>query len=115
MSENNYTLYRGDTFAEKLVFEDTDDVTIDITGWTIFFTIKQNKTDEDADALVSKTITDIPNPTLGEYTLTVDASELNALEGNYYYDFQIKLADGKIYTLISGTITFIVDITRRIA
>jgi len=115
MQENNYTVYRGDTFSTQLVFTDTDDVPIDITGWTIFFTIKKNRTDTDAQAIISKTITSIPNPTLGIYTLVVTAAELNSLLGVYYYDFQIKLLDGKIYTLTSGTFTLEIDVTRRIS
>lgn len=118
MNITNYELERGDTFAERLVFTSTDDdgvvTPIDITGWTIFFTLKLNKEDADAYAVISKTITDIPSPTLGIYTFVVDAAELNTFVGIYYYDFQIKLADGKVYTLTQGTMTFNVDITRRV-
>jgi hypothetical protein len=113
MQDTNYQVYRGDTFSVKLEFTDTNNVPVDITGWTIFFTVKRLKTDVDAKAVISKTITDIPSPTLGIYTLTVLASELNTFEGAYYYDFQIKLLDGKIYTVTSGSITFVADVTRR--
>lgn len=115
MQENNYEVWRGDTFSVRLEFTDTDGTAIDITGWTIFFTLKRKKKDSDTEALISKTITSIPNPTLGIYTFTLAASELNTFEGMYYYDFQIKLADGKIYTIPGGTITFLVDITRRVS
>lgn len=115
MTETNYEVERGDTFCEQLSFVYvTTGLPVDITGWTIFFTIKKRKTDTDSQAVVSKTITNIPNPTLGVYVLEVPASELDTLQGVYYYDFQIKLTSGEIYTLARGTITFDVDITRRI-
>jgi len=104
MQETNFTVYRGDTFSEQFIFEDTDNVAIDITGWTLFFTIKKNKSDGDSDAVISKTITSIPSPELGIYTLTIPASEMNDLVGMYYYDCQMKTADGNVYTIIEGAI-----------
>ena len=113
IEQHNLVVYRGDTFAERLTFTDTDGVAVNITGWTIFFTLKTNKKDTDTLAIISKTITIIPNPELGIYDFVIPASELNTLLGMYYYDFQIKLADGKIYTFMSGSISFIEDISRR--
>ena len=109
----NYTVFRGDDWEKLLKFVDKNDQPINITGWTIFFTLKKRKTDEDASAVIKKTITSFNNPADGEVLLSISASELNELLGEYYYDIQIKKADGRILTIISGIITFETDITRR--
>jgi len=120
VNDTNYEVYRGDTFAEQLVFTETDANGVvtptDITGWTIFFTIKKNKSDTDANATIKVTLadSDLPSPELGIATVVVTAAQLDALIGMYYYDFQMKTVDGKVYTILEGTITFIADITRRI-
>lgn len=113
----DYIVDRGDTFGEQFVFQDTEGVAIPVTGWTLFLTIKKTIDDDptDSKAVIKKTITSFPNPELGIITLEVTAAELNHLVGLYYYDYQIKLADGKIYTLLSGTVTFKADVTRRVS
>ena len=105
---------RGDSLPLNFEFRDTDGVIVDITGWTIFFTLKKNRSDTDVEAVISKTITNLTNPTNGETTVVISAEETNSLLGNYSYDCQLKTVDGLIYTIISGTITFLEDVTRRI-
>ena len=112
---NNFVTYRGDDLSFTLNFKDTDDVEIVITGWTIFFTLKKKIDDLDADAIISKTITSLTDPTHGITTVTIPASELTSLAGPYYYDFQFKNASGGIYTITSGIVTFMRDITRRVS
>jgi len=121
MQETNYTVYRGDTFTERLVFTSIDSngvvTPIDITGWTIFFTIKKSKTDADTSAVIRVTLSDdsfATSPELGIALVEVPASDLDDLLGMYYYDFQMKTLDGKVYTILEGTITFVADISRRV-
>ena len=64
---NSYLkIKRGDTKTYTLYFVDEDEAPIDITGWTVFFTAKNKPSDNDASAVISKTITSHSNPTAGE-------------------------------------------------
>lgn len=111
----NLKAERGDTFIKILYFKDGSGAVIDITGWTIYFTIKDNIDDIDADAIVSKTITEHDDPTNGKSIVLLTASETNALDGDYVYDIQFKKDDtgGTVYTMMQGEISFSKDVTRR--
>jgi len=112
----NLERYRGDDDPLDLAFTDGDDVVIDITGATIFFTVKENETDADADALISKDITSHTDPTAGKTSIDITAADTNDLDpGTYYYDIQYKSALGKIATIEKGNFTILADITRRTA
>ena len=113
VQQNNIVVYRGDDWGCQLTFTDTDGMPIDITGWTIFLTIKVNKDDPDDQAVVTKTVPVTVDPQLGKITITVSSAETYNLDGLYYYDFQFKKQDETIQTLTSGGITFEKDITRR--
>lgn len=106
---------RGDSLPLNFEFTDTEGVAVNITGWTIFFTLKKNKGDIDNAAILTRTITpaNLTDPINGQTVFTMSAAETDALLGTYYWDAQLKTADGLIYTIISGTITFLEDVTRR--
>jgi uncharacterized protein YfaT (DUF1175 family) len=116
ITDNNIELYRGDDISFNLTFTDPDnnDLPIDITNWVVFFTIKTNKTDTDAKAVLHKEFSNFVNPALGIAPIIVSHTETNSFLGGYYYDFQVKRQDGSILTITSGGITFLTDITRRI-
>ena len=112
MEQANLTAQRGDTEEYTLYFKDSDGMVIDITGWVVFFTVKENLDDTDANAKISKTITDHTDPINGETVLKLTPTDTN-LVGNYLYDIQIKKANGDIKTILQGTIDFGKDITQR--
>jgi len=103
---NNITVFRGDDFATQLVFTDTNGAPIDIIGWEIYLTVKNNKDDLDSSAVLSLTVppTDHAN---GIAVVSVSNTETNPLLGPYYYRFQFKNAAGVITTITSGTVTFV--------
>jgi len=66
-------------------------VGVDITGWTVFFTVKSGMADADADAKISKTITTHTNPTAGETDIVLSSSDYDKTPpGSYVYDIKIK-------------------------
>ncbi len=105
------TTFRGDTLTKALTFKDENGTAIDITGWTIWFTIKSSQDDADSAAVAQDIVTSHTNATAGESTISLTAAETDELEGNYYYDIQIKKLDGTIKTVLDGTINFSKDIT----
>jgi len=110
---NEIEVFRGDDFGTQLVFKDSDDVAIDITGWTVFFTVKKRREDTDAAALISVTVPPT-DPTHGIALITVSHTLTDTLTGTFFYDFKYKKLDGTVQTITSGGITFLQNITRRI-
>lgn len=113
MDKTNFQAIRGDTFSLTLTFS-TGGVPINITGWTIFFTLKNNIEDADADKVITKTVVSHTSPTTGVTTIALTAAETALLAGSYFYDVQYKQADGTtIMTCLEGILTFNKDITLR--
>ncbi|MDD5265448.1 MAG: hypothetical protein PHU43_11530 [Candidatus Bipolaricaulis sp.] len=109
---NKITAYKGDTFVKSLAFKDSAAAAIDITGWTIWFTIKNSTDDADADAIIQKKITVHTSPAAGLSAISMTAAETDSFDSTYKYDIQIKKADGTIRTVLEDTITFTKDVTR---
>ncbi len=69
----------------------------DMTGGTLFFTVKSVESDDDADdstALITKDVGSFTEDgTLAEWTLT--DSDTNLEKGKYYYDIVFEDSDGK--------------------
>jgi len=103
----NFKQKRGDTFSLPIDFGQ------DITGWTVFLTLKKNIDDLDAAAVITKDITSHDDAAAGDTTVAMTAAETSNLLGTYYYDIQYKDASANVVTLIDGTIQFDKDITRR--
>ena len=111
----NYSKYRGDDVALNLTFKDSAGVAINITGYTVFFTLKRNKYDTDAQAALTKTVTAHTVPASGQTQIALTAAETAALNGSYYYDMSYKTTGNAIKTVDSGVFTFKDDTTIRIS
>jgi len=84
----------------------------DITGWTIYFTVKDKIADDDDDAKIKKDITVHSEPENGITLIELTTSDTN-LVGNYYYDIKFKDTDGNNDVLFHGRIKFIKTVTTR--
>lgn len=94
-------------------------VAVNITGFSIWFTLKWSKGDADVDAVLQKTTADgitITSGADGEFTVTIDAGDLDAVDkdASLYYDIQIKDGTGKVYTRQEGLYRVTRDVTRSI-
>lgn len=80
-------------------FTDDDGVAIDITGYTIGFTVKaefdDDDTDTDSNTYIKKNLT-LSSPTTGVATLALTDTETDIPLGNYLWDLRIK-DDGGLY------------------
>jgi len=112
MSIQNFTYFNGNTIPFDIVITDSDNNPQDITGWTIFFTLKTDINDPDTSAIIAKTAT-ITDPTAGEANLVIANTETSGLVGAYYYDMQTKDDNGYITTIMDGTIEFVQRVTLR--
>lgn len=120
-TEIHLTGKRGDSnqYRATILNEDTG-LPQNITGATIWCTLKRSKDELDATAVAQAstingqiTITDgVGGVCLIEFT-PANTSGLT-YEETLYHDVQVLLA-GKVRTAIEGTITFSMDVTRAIA
>jgi len=106
--------YRGDDLSLSLTFKDyaTQDP-IDITGWTISFTIKEKTYLPDDDAAVVIDVVTHIDPVNGKTGIVVPHADTNELEGVYQYDIQYTTNLDIIRTFARGQINFIDDVSRR--
>ena len=114
--KKDMSFYRGDDISFDVVFRDpnNNNEPLDITGWIVSFTIKNSNSDPDAKAVIQKDFKDFVAPTTGVATISVSNTETASLKGGYFYDIQAKRADNIVFTVVSGSIDFDEDTTRRI-
>lgn len=112
---NNYQTKRGDDFLLNVAFKNSAGAAEDITDWSIFFTMKEEKYMGDNDDGVIKIAGVITDASDGLATVTVPSSITEDLLGSYYYDIQYKDDTGVIKTVDEGVVTFSEDITIRTA
>ena len=106
----NYSKFRGDDVTLNLTFKDSGGVAIDITAYTIYFSLKRNK--YDATAILAKTVTSHTDPTNGQTQVALTNAETAVLQGTYYYDIAYLTAvGGTKKTVDTGVFTFKEDIT----
>ena len=109
----NVDLVRGDTKTFVLNFTSDGTTPIDITGWTIYYTVKMCLGDDDADALIRKIITTHTDPTNGKTEIILNNSDTQNLPTEtLWHDIQVKDTDDKINTIAAGQLNIITDVTR---
>lgn len=87
MADYDLSIIKGNSKNYKLLFKTTSGDPLDITGYTVFFTVKKNINQTDDQAVISKTNTIHSDPTNGISIITITTSETNDLQpGVYLYD-----------------------------
>jgi len=109
--QQGFILTSGDDDTFTITYQDADGNVQDITGWTFWLTIKENKSDTDAEAVVQKTVTSHTDPTNGKTEIDVDAADTEDLAGNYWYDMQREDENGDIKTFAHGVMSIREDTT----
>lgn len=86
-------------------YQDTG-LPFDITGYTMYFTIKNvsDNVNNDDSALFTKNWTTHSNPTNGQTLLTATPAQMNIPEGIYKYDIQGKSASNEVMLISYGNI-----------
>lgn len=112
-------IFRGDTVNIDLTIKDSDGSALDITGYTFFFTAKENKSDTDANALITKNVTTHLKPdgtdgtSTGQSRITLSKTQTDVEIGNHYYDIQMRDTSSRITTLTADRFNVKQDITIR--
>jgi len=108
---SNLEIIRGDSEPFEITLADEDGAPIDLTGAIIYFTVKKRKSDSDANASISKVITDHTSPENGESLISLTAEDTNIEPGTYFWDIQID-RDGDIDSVKYGILKVFSDVTR---
>lgn len=101
------TVNRRDDKTFTFYFYDASGAAVNLTGCTLFTTVKQNRDDLDASAKISTTLTISAPATAGIATWALVPADTQYLKGQYYWDVQLKNAAGKITTLINDILNVI--------
>lgn len=112
---NDFEIVRGDNENIEVTFTDNDtNLPINITGYTVYFTVNMTKDSiDDEDAVIKKDITDHTDPTNGKTLIQLTSTDTAIAIGKYHYDVQYKDENNQIKTVVIGNINIIQDVTKR--
>jgi hypothetical protein len=108
------TWTRGDSGRLDVVVKQADGTAYNLTGATLFLTVKNALTDADSAAAIRKEVTAHDNAVGGISQFILVPAD-NATAGTRYYDVQLKTTDERIYTLFGGLWKVLSDVTARTA
>jgi hypothetical protein len=79
-----------------------------ISGATIYFIVKRNSSDLDANAVINKSYpsSTFPNATNGEAAITILKEWTTTLIGNYVYQILIQFSGRPLKLALEGTVCF---------
>jgi len=105
---------RGDSGRLDVTVTQSDGTAYDLTGCTLFLTVKNALADADSLAVIRKEVTAHDAPESGESHFEILTTD-NATAGVRFYDVQLKDSDNKIFTLFGGVWRVVADVTVRTA
>jgi len=79
----------------------------DITGWTIYFTAKEEMSDSDSAAVISKKITTHTDAVNGKSTIELEATDTDLDERSFWYAIDYKDDEGNESVLFYGRLTIL--------
>ena len=110
---NTLEIIRGDDETITVTFKDAAGTVINITGYTVYFTVKSNLNMTDADAEIKKDITNHSDPTHGKTQIDLTSTDTAIASGVYYWDLQLKNSQGEISSTEKGEFKIVQDVTTR--
>jgi len=110
---NSINMYRGDDHGVALTIQENGSL-VDIGSYTIYFTVKDNFNETDANAEI-QTIYTVGSTTTsisGTTTIPITSAETRGLTPQtYVYDIQALTTAGSTYTLLQGDFILNPDVT----
>jgi hypothetical protein len=112
------TVRRGDDHRRDLTVRQPNGTPYDLTGTTLWFTLKERAEDADPGVFQHKTgvgtalvVTNAPGG-LAAHRMTAAETAALLVGKAYRYDYQLKAADGTVATLDEGELVATADVTR---
>lgn len=111
---------RGDSRLISVSILQSDGVTpFNLTGCEVFFTVNANSdntSDNDTSAVIALKTSTFTNPASGVATIQISNTNTQDITpGTYFYDVQLKDANGNITSLAQNQFIIIADVTRSIS
>ena len=86
----------------------------DLTGSTVFFTVKRSLADTDDEAVIHKSITTFDNAINGIATIKLTNSDTDLPLMRYFYDIQITLPGDFVKTVMKGSFDVVYQVTEAV-
>ena len=116
MADTNITIPRETDFDVDFSYLNEDNTARALTGATVYFTIKSDAYDTDADdseALISKDVTSHTDAANGLTTISLTDVETSIAPATYFYDIVVVESDTKRYRAAQGRCTITSGPTNR--
>lgn len=117
---SDITIYRGDTVKLDLAVTSGGAV-YPLTGSTIWFTAKRQYSDPDSSAVFQKSTLSggivITNAALGIARVTISPPDTQTVTNSkeiLFFDAQMKDSQGQVYTLASGRLILLPEVTKAV-
>lgn len=107
MTTQDLSIARGNALPISITITYSDGSAYDLTGATVYFTVKRDYTD--TTATIQEFTATHTDPTGGETYLETTSTDIEA--GCYVYDIQVKDSADKIFTVMGGKFTVINKVT----
>lgn len=112
MKYQDLEVFRRTTAVYELFFT-TDGQYEDITGWTVYFTVKESQKDPDTSAIIKKDITSHLDAEHGKTEITLTPEDTDITPRTYWYDIVVKDDEGNINVISHGRIKVVEHATDR--
>lgn len=86
----------------------------DLTGSTLFFTVKRNLSDTDAKAVIHKVITTFDDAPNGKATISLSNTDTDIPLARYFYDIQLTLPGNFVRTVVKGSFDVSYQVTETV-
>lgn len=97
MQEYNFEISESDSWSADVNYSDDSGNAIDLTDYSVIFTMKKFKDLPDSEASILKTLTILDQGTnKGKANLSLISTDTVLEVGDYYYDFKLKDSSGDI-------------------
>jgi hypothetical protein len=113
MAGNTISMFRGDDkqFDLHFAYSGTGSP-LNITGFSVYFTVKNSISDLDGSAIIQKIVTTHTSPINGSSNFILNNSDTSGLsEKTYFYDIQFKNTSGQRTTVTRGNFVITNDVT----
>lgn len=88
---------------------------VDITGWSVRFTVKKIDTDPDSSAVINKLITAFDTPTAGIMNIPIDGADTDTTDpGHYFFDIRVRDAANKEHSSDTGDFYIVHPVTDEV-
>ena len=103
---------RGDSYSVPVSFSGEDGTSLDLTGWTLIFTLKFHRMQPDDEAVLQKRMT-VSGTTAVMYLAPEETNELTPYR--YEFDVQVTTPDGQaVSTVAIGTVVVQAGVTHAL-